>query len=73
MPTPPPEQPHQARGWAESFGADAQRYDRARPRYPDALIERIATASPGPDILDVGVGGVFTMDYTAVATTAIRL
>ena len=23
---------------AESFGADAERYDRARPRYPDALV-----------------------------------
>lgn len=41
---------------AESFGADAERYDRARPRYPDALITRIAAASPGPDVLAVGSG-----------------
>jgi SAM-dependent methyltransferase len=41
---------------AESFGGDAERYDRTRPRYPDALVERIVAASPGPDILDVGCG-----------------
>ncbi|MEU9101046.1 methyltransferase domain-containing protein [Streptomyces sp. NPDC048361] len=41
---------------AESFGEDAERYDRARPRYPDALIHRIRVAAPGPDILDVGCG-----------------
>ena len=41
---------------AESFGVDAERYDRTRPRYPDALMERIAAASPGPDVLDVGCG-----------------
>jgi SAM-dependent methyltransferase len=55
-PEPRPQLPHQARAWAESFGADAARYDRARPRYPDALIERIAAASPGPEVLDVGCG-----------------
>lgn len=44
---------------AESFGADAARYDRARPRYPAALIERILRAAPGSgglDVLDVGIG-----------------
>jgi SAM-dependent methyltransferase len=41
---------------AESFGADAERYDRARPDYPSALVERIITASPGRDLLDVGCG-----------------
>ena len=41
---------------AESFGGDAARYDRVRPSYPDALIERIVAASPGPDVLDVGCG-----------------
>ena len=46
--------PHEARQVAESFGEDAERYDRTRPRYPDALIERIAAA--GPDVLDVGSG-----------------
>ncbi|MBO3752633.1 class I SAM-dependent methyltransferase [Streptosporangiaceae bacterium NEAU-GS5] len=30
---------------AESFGTDPARYDRARPRYPDALVEAIVEAS----------------------------
>jgi SAM-dependent methyltransferase len=41
---------------AESFGTDPERYDRTRPRYPDALVERIIAASPGRDVLDVGCG-----------------
>jgi len=45
---------HEARQVAESFGEDAERYDRTRPRYPTALVERIAAA--GPDVLDVGSG-----------------
>jgi SAM-dependent methyltransferase len=57
MPTVPPEREvHQYRGMAESFGVDAERYDRTRPRYPDALVERVVAASPGTDILDVGCG-----------------
>lgn len=63
MATIPPEQsrlserePHQLRQVAESFGTDAERYDRTRPRYPDAMVERIVAASPGPDVLDVGCG-----------------
>ena len=38
-----------------SFGSDPERYDRARPRYPDVLIERIVAAVPGGRVLDVGV------------------
>jgi SAM-dependent methyltransferase len=63
MPTIPPAEPPapdpcsvQIRQVAESFGTDAERYDRARPRYPQALVERIVAASPGPDVLDVGCG-----------------
>lgn len=61
MPTLPPKpaperQPHQAREVAESFGVDAERYDRTRPRYPAAMVEAIVTASPGPVMLDVGCG-----------------
>jgi SAM-dependent methyltransferase len=41
---------------AESFGEDPERYDRTRPRYPEALIEAVVSASPGPDVLDVGCG-----------------
>src|SRR5690242_2498239 len=55
MPTLPSE-PHHHRDVAESFGADADRYDRARPRYPDALLKRIVEAAPGADVLDVGTG-----------------
>jgi SAM-dependent methyltransferase len=66
MPTVPPAQPpteshqasHQVREVAESFGAEAGRYDRARPSYPAALVERIVAASPGRGrrVLDVGCG-----------------
>nr|BFE32723.1 class I SAM-dependent methyltransferase [Actinomadura rugatobispora] len=35
---------------------DAERYDRTRPPYPDALVERIAAAAPGRAVLDVGCG-----------------
>ncbi|MGV9677821.1 class I SAM-dependent methyltransferase [Nocardia sp. NPDC003482] len=54
MTTPPA--PHTHRRMAESFGIDAERYDRARPPYPDAMIERIVAAAPGPRVLDVGCG-----------------
>ncbi|TGB13980.1 class I SAM-dependent methyltransferase [Streptomyces sp. MZ04] len=61
MPTIPSEgsrpsasEPHQYRQTAESFGSDAERYDRARPRYPQALVDRIAAG--GPEVLDVGSG-----------------
>jgi SAM-dependent methyltransferase len=47
---------HQHRQVAESFGADAERYDRSRPPYPGALVDRIVSASPGPDMVDVGCG-----------------
>jgi SAM-dependent methyltransferase len=49
-------EPHQERQVAESFGTDAERYERARPSYPAALIGRIVAASPGPGVLDVGCG-----------------
>jgi len=52
----PNRQPHQAREIAESYGTDPASYDRARPAYPDALIEQILAASPGRDVLDVGCG-----------------
>jgi SAM-dependent methyltransferase len=70
MPTVPPEPPlpapHQARHLAESFGADPERYDRTRPRYPDALVRAIVTASPGPDLVDVGIGtGIAARQFRA--------
>jgi SAM-dependent methyltransferase len=47
---------HLQRQVAEGFGADAGRYDRARPTYPADLVGRIIAASPGRDVLDVGCG-----------------
>ena len=63
---PGPRQPYQARQMAESFGSDAERYDRTRPRYPDALVDQIVAASPGPDVLDVGCGtGIAARQFQA--------
>ena len=57
---------HQYRQIAESFGVDPERYDRARPRYPDALVARIVAVSPGSDILDVGCGtGIAARQFRA--------
>lgn len=47
---------HHARQIAESFGTDAERYDRSRPSYPQTMVDAIIAASPGRDVLDVGVG-----------------
>lgn len=70
IPPPPPpstpREPHLARRLAESFGADPERYDRTRPRYPAELVDRIAAAAPGPDLLDVGIGtGVSARPFAA--------
>jgi SAM-dependent methyltransferase len=65
MPTLSP-QPHQRRELAESFGADAALYDRARPRYPDDLIEAVVASAPGRDFLDVGCGtGIGSRQFQA--------
>jgi len=57
---------HRHRQVAESFGADAERFDRARPSYPVALVERIVAASPGPAVLDVGCGtGIAARQFQA--------
>jgi SAM-dependent methyltransferase len=44
------------RALAESFGADADQYDRARPSYPAALVDDLVAQSPGRVVLDVGCG-----------------
>ncbi|MER5646348.1 class I SAM-dependent methyltransferase [Streptosporangium sp. NPDC002524] len=62
----PKNDPHRHRQVAESFGSDAERYDRARPRYPDAMVGRIVAASPGPGVLDVGCGtGIAARQFRA--------
>jgi len=47
---------HHARKMAESFGAEAERYERTRPTYPKAMIDAILAASDGRDVLDIGIG-----------------
>jgi SAM-dependent methyltransferase len=59
----------QDRSRAESFGADAERYDRARPTYPDELIDLVLNGL-APDrpveVLDVGCGtGIAGRLFTA--------
>lgn len=69
---PSPIEPHKARQIAESFGTDPERYDRTRPRYPDALVERIVAASPGPGIVDVGCGtGTAARQFQAAGCTVL--
>ncbi|MFG3025612.1 class I SAM-dependent methyltransferase [Streptomyces sp. NPDC048254] len=74
QPEPSPAEPHKARQIAESFGADAQRYDQARPGYPDTLVRRILAGSPGPDVLDVGCGtGIAARQFQAVGCTVLGI
>ncbi len=81
MPTLPPDpRPdpafalHEARGIAESFGGDPERYDRARSGYPDALVQRIIAASPGREVLDVGCGtGIAARQFQAVGCTVLGI
>lgn len=65
---------YQQREVAQSFGTDAERYDRARPRYPDALVARIVAACPGRDILDVGCGtGIVARQFQAVGCRVLGI
>ncbi|MER8157398.1 class I SAM-dependent methyltransferase [Streptomyces sp. NPDC094472] len=62
---------------AESFGSDAERYDQARPRYPQAMVDRIATGSPGLDVLDIldaGCGtGIAARQFQAAGRTVLGI
>jgi SAM-dependent methyltransferase len=73
-----PPDPRRFRHVAENFGADAERYERARPRYPQAMIDRIVAATPRPaapdasrapgalEVLDVGCGtGIAARQFAA--------
>lgn len=53
---PPDDAAHHHHEMAESFGTAAEKYDRARPRYPTALIDMIVERLPGCTVLDVGIG-----------------
>jgi SAM-dependent methyltransferase len=46
---------YEDRGRAESFGADAELYDRARPSYPGELVDHLLTGRV-TSVLDVGCG-----------------
>jgi SAM-dependent methyltransferase len=70
-PLPDPEL-HRHRQVAESFGADAERYDRTRPPYPRDLVDQIVAGSPGSDVLDVGAGtGIAARQFQAAGCTVI--
>lgn len=47
---------HSNRLRAESFGSVADEYDRYRPTYPPALIDRLVARAAGGPVLDVGAG-----------------
>ena len=66
------QEPHLLRQVAESFGIDADRYDRSRPAYPDELIQRVVTAAPGTDFLDVGCGtGIGARQYRSAGVNVL--
>ena len=46
---------HEDRRRANSFGADAERYDRSRPTYPRLLVDSLVIDSP-QRVLDIGCG-----------------
>lgn len=72
LPASPKPEPHLHRRVAESFGIDPARYDRSRPPYPEAMIERIVAASPGTDLLDVGCGtGIEARQFQAAGRTVL--
>src|SRR4029078_10202344 len=69
---PSPSEPHHARQMAESFGLDASRYDRARPPYPEELVDRIVSGRSGLDVLDVGCGtGIAARQFQAAGCTVL--
>lgn len=47
---------HRSRLVAESFGSEAERYQRTRPTYPAAMVDAVLAASDGRTLLDVGIG-----------------
>ena len=65
-------EPHRHRRVAESFGSDAERYDRTRLRYPEAMVARIVADHPGADVLDVGCGtGIAARQFQAAGCTVL--
>ncbi|TDQ04075.1 methyltransferase family protein [Labedaea rhizosphaerae] len=57
---------------AEGFGVDPDRYDRTRPHYPDELVNRIISTSPGRAVLDVGCGtGIVARQFRDAGCTVL--
>ncbi|GAB2634360.1 class I SAM-dependent methyltransferase [Nocardia goodfellowii] len=81
MPTTPPRhsaptsaRPEEAQRIAQSFGAHAQRYDQARPSYPDDLVARILAGIPGTEVLDVGCGtGIAARQFQAAGCAVLGI
>jgi SAM-dependent methyltransferase len=64
---------HQNRQRAESFGADADRYDRARPSYPKALVDELLGGG-AVRVLDVGCGtGIASRLFQARGAQVLRI
>ncbi|WP_307798304.1 class I SAM-dependent methyltransferase [Actinoplanes flavus] len=63
---------HRHRQVAEAFGSDPERYDRTRPRYPEALVNRITGNGTKLDIVDVGCGtGIVSRQFQAAGHTVL--
>lgn len=59
---------------SKSYGAEAERYDRTRPGYPDAMVSRIVETSPGRSVLDVGAGtGIAARGFQAVGCQVLGI
>ncbi len=71
--TPAPDPtPHHHREIAESFGSDADRYDRARPHYPRALADAVLAGLPGRRVLDVGIGtGISALPFREAGAVVV--
>jgi SAM-dependent methyltransferase len=66
--------PHRHRDVAESFGSHAERYDRTRPGYPDAMVARIVESAPGRNVLDVGCGtGIEARQFRAAGCRVLAV
>jgi SAM-dependent methyltransferase len=62
---------HQDRRRADSFGDDAERYDRVRPTYPVALVDDLTQGRP-LDVVDVGCGtGIASRLFAARGCTVL--
>jgi len=71
MPEPTPV--HADRRRAQAFGAVAEDYERYRPRYPQALIDRIVTRR-GLRVLDVGAGtGISSAQLAAAGAEVLAV